>query len=116
MAWLSAACMLRLASATRAKTLACSKIGQVLRSLDRPFLLGGDFNMSAETLRSSGWLSAIRAKIVHAPHDEPTYVNGLGHGSAIDFFVASDELVPFANKAWVADGASQHSRTQARID
>ena len=76
----------------------------VLRALDRPFVLGGDFSMSAETLSASGWLSAVRAKVMHAPSSDPTYVDGRGHGTAIDFFVVSDDLVPFVNKVWVAEG------------
>ncbi len=67
-------------------------------------LLGGDFNMSAQTLTASFWLSAIRAKVMHAPNDEATFVGNQGQGSAIDYFVVSNCPVASVEKVWVEQG------------
>jgi hypothetical protein len=31
---------------------------------------------------------------MHAPTTDPTHVDGRGHGASVDFFIASDDLVP----------------------
>ena len=80
------------------------QIGQVLRAMDRPFVIGGDFNMTADALTASGWLSAVHAKVMHAPNGEATFVGSHGQSSAIDFFVVSNCLVASVNKVWVAEG------------
>ena len=76
-------------------------LGQVLRAMNRPFILGGDFNMARSSLTEAGWLRAVRAEVVGPPGDEPTFVDGFGKGSAIDFFIVSDVLMPFVRGSWV---------------
>ena len=34
-------------------------LGQVLRAIDLPFTVGGDFNLAGEVLGQSGWLHAV---------------------------------------------------------
>ena len=46
-------------------------LGQVLRAIDLPFTVGGDFFLVGEVLKQSGWLHAVRARIAAQSNDTP---------------------------------------------
>ena len=77
-----------------------SRLGQVLRALGWPFLLGGDFNMARGLLHDSGWLHAVGAVAIGPPEHEVTCTSSAA-GSAIDYFVMSACLAPMVMGSWV---------------
>ena len=64
-------------------------LGEFLRSLDMPFIIGGDFNCDPAELTKTGWPRRLKAEILHTT--EPTCTSG--RGRTIDFFLISHQLV-----------------------
>ena len=75
------------------------QLGELLTALHRPFVLGGDFNMHRDVLDQSGWLRAVRAKVVGPPAEQATCLTATS-SSAIDYFVVSEVLL--AQVRWSA--------------
>ena len=66
-------------------------VGKVLRSLSLPFVLAGDFNVSAACIASSGWVEAVGGTIV-TPGDAHTCFS-FSSSSAIDYFIIDARLI-----------------------
>ena len=62
-------------------------LGQVLRAIDLPFIVGGDFNLAGQVLE--------RARIAAPSNDTPTCLDSACNSKVIYFFVVSEELHPF---------------------
>ena len=91
-----------------------NQVGSVLRALHRPFILGGDFQMSPEALCGTNWLTTVDARAICA--EEATYTAG-EVSSSIDFFVASADIAHMCEKPVAAPHAliSKHSPVRMRI-
>ena len=68
------------------------EIGNILRELGRPYILGGDWQMSPETLQASGWLQAIKGVVLSC--NDFTYESG-GAQTELDYFVVHRDLLQF---------------------
>ena len=81
-------------------------LGQVLRAIDLPFVVGSDFNLAGYVLEQPGCLHAARARIAAPSNDTPTCLDSTGKGKVIDFFVISEELHPFVRTVVVDERPS----------
>ena len=79
-----------------------NRLGERLRALDRPFVLGGDFNFARTYLHDSGWLHAMRASVVGPPEEQATCITAAG-SSSIDYFVVSNGLRDGVLKTYIDD-------------
>ena len=79
-------------------------LAQVLTTLDGPWILGGDFNLTPELLGECGWLQLARG-VAFAP-DLPTC-----NEKVYDFFVVSEGLAPavFCVRTLEDGGFNPHS-------
>ena len=77
------------------------QLGERLKAYGRPFILGGDFNMSKVHLQNSGWLAALDAQIVSPPEGQHTCFDHTGKGADIDYFVVSRVLCSAVSCCWV---------------
>ena len=75
----------------------------VLRAIDLPFVVGGDFNLAGDVLEQSGWLHTVRARIAAPSNATPTCLYSTGKGRVIGFFVVSEELHSFVKEVGVDD-------------
>ena len=91
------------ASATNLAIL--DKVAEVLRLLDGPWIIGGDFNATPEDFEATGFLDLIQG-VAHYP-EEPTCGR-----KTFDFFLVSRSLFPsvYAVRP-VVDGASNPHST-----
>ena len=71
-------------------------IGETVRAMDRPFVIGGDFNMSPEELERSGWVQAIGGTIVRSGQWTCRYRKEDTEGNELDYFVVDSSLAPWA--------------------
>ena len=67
-----------------------------------PFVLGGDWNTSPKELAATGFTKRLRAGIVHT--DAPTYFSGEA-ATELDYFVASETVLPAIAKVQAIDGS-----------
>ena len=90
-------------------------LGQVLRAIDLPFPVCGDFNLAGDELGQPGWLHAVRARIAAPSSGTPTCSDcSSGEGKVIDFFVVSEELHSFV-KTVAVDARPTVIRTHKRV-
>ena len=68
-------------------------VAAYLNALGKPFIIGGDWQVSPDTLNNSGWPHLARLKVM-APL-EYTYVSGASC-SHIDYFVVSEDIANYA--------------------
>ena len=72
---------------------------------------GGDWNLTPESLRASGWLDLVDGSVVAAPADTGTCRSTSGHFSNIDFFVVQRTAAPaFAYRGVVRDSSVRTHR------
>ena len=71
-------------------------MGETLRALNRPFVVGGDFNMSPSELKDSGWVQAIGGAVISPGAWTCRKGKDEVDGSEIDFFVVDGQLAPWA--------------------
>ena len=78
-----------------APLLFLNTLGQVLRAIELPFIVGGDFNLAGEVLEESGWLHAIRARIAAPRLDGQRqghrFLRGFGLDAPLCLPVAADQ-------------------------
>ena len=65
------------------------RLATELRSIGRPFIAGGDWNMSPSELHETGWLDLVKG-VTCAPIG-PTYISGKAE-SVLDYFAAHESL------------------------
>ncbi|CAK0870501.1 unnamed protein product [Prorocentrum cordatum] len=71
-------------------------IARVVKSLDVPWLLVGDFNATPTEMAKSGWLDALRARAVTPEGVEVSCTSGKGR--MIDYAVVPDSFRPFLSQ------------------
>ena len=86
-----------------------------LRPLNRPFILGGDFQMTADDLASMGWVQDIGGVIVCPMSKYPTSCK-CGKGRTIDFFVVSKGLEHLVADCYVVDKALTTPHRPVRLE
>ena len=74
-------------------------VGKILRGLSLPYVLAGDFNVSAACIAESGWVEAVGGTII-TPGDAHTCFSSAS-SSAIDFFVIDARLFGSVIKCFV---------------
>ena len=77
-------------------------LGETLRSLRRPFVIGGDWQRTPGEI-PAGWVQAVGGEIVAA--GQPTCVNYFA-AREIDFFIASQELAAKLGDVNLNDGVA----------
>eukprot|EP00973_Karenia_brevis_P022256 3062165-Karenia_brevis.AAC.1 len=82
---------------------------------NRPFILGGDWNMSPEEIEQSGWPAILGAKVVHS--GSPTYVSG-GQHSQLDFYLVDSSIVGSVVRCYTVEEVSvkKHLVTVLELD
>ena len=66
------------------------RMGEFLRFFNRPFLIGGDFNVSGDVLQASGWIASIFGQVQASAFGTCRSASGIW--SCIDYFVISRDL------------------------
>ena len=91
------------------------ELGSKLCALNRPFVVGGDFNMSAEELDDMGWVQRIGGVVVAPSARFPTSCTS-GKGRTVDFFVVSKGLEYLVADCYVVEGALTTPHRPVRIE
>ena len=86
-------------------------LGQVLRTIDLPFIVRGQLKLAGEVLEQSGWLHAVRAPISAPSNETPTFLDSTGRGRLIDFFVVSESCTPLSRKWQLTTAAQSYALT-----
>eukprot|EP00959_Pyramimonas_sp_CCMP1952_P184339 3854828-Pyramimonas_sp.AAC.1 len=71
-------------------------IARIVKSLDVPWLLVGDFNATPAEMAKSGWLDVLRARVVTPEGVEVSCTSGKGR--MIDYAVVPDSFRPFLSQ------------------
>ncbi|CAK0816536.1 unnamed protein product, partial [Prorocentrum cordatum] len=71
-------------------------IARIVKSLDVPWLLVGDFNATPAEMAKSGWLDVLRARVVTTEGVEVSCTSGKGR--MIDYAVVPDSFRPFLSQ------------------
>ena len=78
------------ASKARRRAARCRATARRVAMFKGPWVIGGDFNGTADELRKTGWLEVVKGTIIQ-PSGKTC---SRGGGRTLDFFVVSNCLVP----------------------
>jgi hypothetical protein len=88
------------------------ELGRTLVTLGRPFVIGGDFQMTPGELQGTGWVQRLGAALVAPPSDGPPSCSS---GRTIDFFVAAGDLAPLVEDCYVVEAAETMPHRPTRM-
>ena len=87
-------------------------VGERLACLNRPFVIGGDWNMTADELETTGWVQRVGGAIVKPQAALPT---SCASGRTIDFFVISQSLLYMVMDCYVVQEAKTTPHRPVRV-
>ena len=94
------------------------KVGNELRTHGRPFIVGGDWQMTAQELIATGWCDLYGAVVVAPPESGVPSCKGFGgqQGRTIDFFVVAKAVVHLVSGCSVVEEASTGRHRPVRLE
>ena len=88
-------------------------LGSKLAKWNRPFLIGGDFQMEPHQLEATGWPRRLAASVVAPLQAQPTSCTS---GRMIDYFVISSDLLPLVGNCYVVQEARTSPHRPVRLE
>ncbi len=86
------------------------RIAQHAKAHGRPWAMGGDWNITPETMAASGWPEHVGGTIVIPPVSHTTTVGGRA-GRLIDYFIVSNQIARMGIGAHVDGTAAIRTHT-----
>ena len=93
----------------------CNQVADKLLCLNRPFIIGGDWQMTSEQLESMGWVQRVGGVIVQPSSVTPPSCSS-GKGRMIDYFVVSKGLEHLVADCYVVQLATTTPHRPVRIE
>ena len=90
------------------------EVGEHLVALKRPFVIGGDWQMTVDELESTGWVQRVGGMIVRPHKDFPPSCSS-GSGRMIDYFVIAAGLAHMVEDCYVVEEATTVPHRPVRI-